>query len=244
MEIYYYCSYTGSPCGFNLGKLEFDGGAPTARTLSGGPFDPLIRRCFDHGIVKNAYGFLPTAPRWFLLIEDLEFRDADNTRFYMNIALVTEKVDQYERWMKKGPSKEAIAELCRQTMVIDRTSEYGFKVDGAYLTKLIECSFGSLFTPVVPNTTGEGPFFELSSPSADLKEAALDLGLSDSTKELTRVPDGGSWAKLVKKKKSRPSSPVRPHQKHTITLKGKYGLLILAVLALLLILTIWSKSKS
>lgn len=243
MEIYYYCSYTGSPCGFILGKYAFDSDVTRVPTLSSEKIDPLIERCFEYGVVQKAFGpLLSETNRRFLLVKDLNFRDADNTRFYMNIALVTEKMDQYERWMKKGPSKEAIDELCRQTIVIDRTSKFGFKVDGAYLTKLIDCSFGSLFTPVASNATGEGPFFELSSASADLKEAALDLGLSDSTKELTRVPDGGSWAYLAKKKKSRPSNSVRPHQKHTITQKGKYGLLILAALALLLILTIWSKA--
>ena len=59
MNLYYYCSYDGSPVGFRIGRIDALSRDEKIE-LSSEKIEPFIRRCFETGLVRSAFGKIPS----------------------------------------------------------------------------------------------------------------------------------------------------------------------------------------
>lgn len=228
MDIYYYCSYTGSPVGFILGKLSNAHEVEEPLALSGEKIEPLIRNCFELGMVRSACGLLTQAPkRYFLLFKKLVARGGrDELDYYLNIAFVTENQQQYLQWLDEDNTitEDAIAQAGRETILVDRESDFGYKVSGKSLEVLTKMKFGSLLRKCRVAAREDGLYFELASHDADTDEVMQALGISSEERDLELISEDGNWVRVIKKKAKLSRIPI----------------LILILLAAVILL-VWSK---
>lgn len=228
MEVYYYCSYTGSPVGFILGKLSNVRETEEPLELSEEQIDPLIRSCFELGMVRGACGLLTEEPKsYFLLFKKLVARGGqDALEYYLNIAFVTEDQQQYLQWLDvDGTVSKDVAQACRETISLNRKSDFGYDVNGRSLAALTKMKFGSLLKNCRTAALEDGLYFELASHNADTDKVMQALGISCKDWDLESIPEGGNWVRVIKKKAKLSHIPIL------------VPLLLLAAVALL----VWSK---
>lgn len=204
MEIYYYCSYTGSPVGFQLGKLNTENGK-----LSSENIPLLIRRCFSQGMVRKACGWLLEEEKYFLLVKDLtakgkESNEADE--YYLNIALVSGQYNDYQKWLSdKTTEEQEISNSIRDTMSLRGDPRFGFTVHLDRIAALTEQSFGGLFAGISPKE--EETYFQGLSPNLSERELIDILAIPSDDYDLKKLrPDTqreGTWFRLGKKKERR-----------------------------------------
>lgn len=199
MDVYYYCSYKGSPVGFILGKLSNVNKTEDTLTLSKDNIEPLIQQCFELGMIRKAYGILPQKPdHYFLLLKKLVAkRGSDDLDYYLNVAFVTEDQEQYNQWMCEDGSvtEAAVAQTVRETILVDHESDFGYKISSKALAKLVGKKFGSL----LGKWGADGTYFELASQNTDPDDVIKALGLADGTVTLESLPENRNWTQLFKK---------------------------------------------
>ncbi len=208
MDIYYYCSYTGSPVGYILGCLTYNPNQSANYTLSRKRIPPVIRRFFEYDTVCNAFGILPAEPKqYYLMMKNLTAKGDKNgeaPEYYLNLAFVTQDVDEYKRLLRAGGgTSEDIAVMIKDSMELDRTSDFGFTIRPDRLKKLVKGSFRSVF-----ESSGAlervNTFLEVDSPQADLTYLTENLELSDPERTLSFLPEAPKWVVYSKKKQTRP----------------------------------------
>lgn len=201
MDIYYYCSYTGSPVGFYIGKLTSADRYMETTELTGGNVPLLLSRCFTQGVVCKAFGQLEQGS-YFFLIKGLSAKGTDPmepAEYFINFAFVTDKASEFEQWMKRtSDSEQSIADAIKDTVQIDEKSRCGFLIRGSAVQKLVQMSFGSLFYDIKPQK--DTVCFELISEKTDLSELAEALGLNEY-KYCRHIQ--GKWFQFSKKKRVR-----------------------------------------
>jgi len=124
MEIYYNCSYTGSPVGFIPGRLQYVTGQSEDYVLSHEQIPLLIQRCFDFAIVRKACGrwrLTGSDPVYFLLVKGLTVDEGQDERgidklseYYLNFALTTTDRSEYEDWLAVEDDTKETAETLRK----------------------------------------------------------------------------------------------------------------------------------
>lgn len=206
MQLYYNCNYSGSPAGFNLGKIILDSKMPDIVLLSEEGINPFIMDCFDFGTVRKACGVLPDDPsKYFILIKDLEAQGTkpeDPKEYWPNIALIADSKDQFISWLTKGDhSEQEIADTVRDSMKIDRTNHFGYVVRTEQAVSLTKKSFKSLFSGCDIQIAESGICIEKSFASTNFEQLAENLHLSDSTRELKKI-GSGRWVSYCKKKRT------------------------------------------
>lgn len=204
MEVYYYCSYTGSPVGFQLGRLDFASGK-----LSDEGIPPLIRRCFSRGMIRKACGFLPDAEKYFVLVKDLTAKRltaADAEEYYLNIAFVSERLEDYQKWLSsEDVAQQAVADKIRDTMSLRGDPVFGFTVHMEQAQKLFDLPVGTLFKGILPkeHTT----YFQVLSSNISPDELQSTLNLSNDDCVLEKLQSDslreGNWFQFCKKKTDR-----------------------------------------
>lgn len=230
MNIYYYCSYSGSPVGYILGSLNYIPGETKNYSLSDGNIPQMIRKCFESGTVRKAFGAFPTGSDYsgyFLLIKKLVAQgteEKESTEYYINIAFVTKDRTEYLGWLRNGETKQEIAEKIRRTIDIDLTNDFGFTVNPQELEKLVKSSFGSLLEGV-GKSEKEDICIELASSRTDLDDLKKALRLSDSVKDFYQVSNLERWVCYGKKKVP---------QERWIVLFFTISVLIIATIAVLI----------
>lgn len=204
MEIYYYCSYTGSPVGFQLGRLDFESGK-----LSGENIPPLIRRCFSRGMICRACGRLPGEEKYFVLVKDLTAKKsnaADAEEYYINVAFVSRHLEDYRKWSSSGNmTQQALADMIRDTMSLHSDPAFGYTVRVDLAKKLNEVVLGNLFNGILPKN--EATDFQVLSPHMSPEELGemLSIVKADYTVEKLRLDQQrpGNWFRISKKKDRR-----------------------------------------
>lgn len=182
MKLYYYCSYTESPVGYILGRLNYDSCQTKNYRLSKENIPPLIRKCFESGIIRRAVGILPSESKstYFLLVKKLTAKTGegnDALNYYLNLALETEERAEFDNWLRKETTTaEELADAIKLTIELDQTSDFGFTVRCSELKSLVQHSFRSLFPNVSLND--KAIYFKLSSAQID----------SSRLKELIGIP--------------------------------------------------------
>ena len=203
MDIYYYCSYTGSPVGFQLGKLNAETGK-----LSSENIPLLIRRCFSRGMVRKACGRLPGEEKYFLLVKDLTAKgkasdEADE--YYLNIALTSSQYADYEKWLSDETEEREIADSIRDTMSLRGDPTFGFTVCKEQIAALTGLSFRNLFRGIAPKE--EGTYIQVLSPNLSERDLKDILAITDDNCNLKKQGADkqreGAWFYFDKKKERR-----------------------------------------
>ncbi|MDE7244713.1 MAG: hypothetical protein K2O18_12175 [Oscillospiraceae bacterium] len=147
MEIYYYCSYTGSPTGFQLGKLTNAGQNMGLLALEKQNVSELIQRCFDLRAVRRAYQYPPEpneSNEFFFLLKGLTAQGKgpdEPEMYYINFAVVTGREAEFQKCFRGGDVSDCeIAEAVRGTIQPDPNSEFGFQIRGEKAAKLLKLS--------------------------------------------------------------------------------------------------------
>lgn len=207
MEVYYYCSYTGSPVGFQLGKLD-----PASGKLIGENIPPLLRRCFSQGMIRKACGCLPGEEKYFVLVKDLTAKKSaagDAEEYYLNIALVSDQVEDYRMWLTcKTIPEQTIADLIRDTMSLHGDPSFGFTVHTDKIKNLSGMALGDSFRGI--QAKEDDSYFQVLSPNLRSEEVQDALNLPNNGYMLEKLRSDtshdGNWFHFVKKKEKRTPS--------------------------------------
>lgn len=227
MKLYCYCSYDGSPVGFQMGVCQWDNAAKGRLNLSKEGVDPFIRACFESGLVRGGFGRIPNRAEseYFLLVKKLNHAK-ETIQYYINVAITSNNWSDLVR-MVNGDS-QALAKEIAQGMQPSSENEFGYLLDA---TGWENITFGNLCdsTPQMRRDVSEN--------------GSMYLALSTSNMErLTALADEIALGK-------NPSWCLAPHEKNVVrygkkALAGKRmrrALLLAAAVFLLAILMILSK---
>ena len=137
MKVWFYCSYSGSPVGFQLGVIDT---ASPSEHLSPGKPHRLLDRCLSYQGVKEAFGKIPGTSS-YVAVRPISRREGD--RVYLNFAFETEDAGEFNSivdFIKRYRSKDsALFRLMLPTVVEDmHDSSFGIRVNVEELTKIIE----------------------------------------------------------------------------------------------------------
>lgn len=202
MEIYYYCSYKGSPVGFQLGKLKYPSEGSKLHALDAQGIPQQVQRCFDQNIVRKVCKRSAEEKEYILLAKGLTAKGKqpeDPAEYYINFALVTDSETDCQMWLREdGTSEQAIADAIRDTMELDRQSAFGFTVRGDKLDALLSMSYRKLFEGAAEKEQ-DGILLEAISPNTTAEQ--LQKALRLDALEGGRL--NGNWFKFCKKKESR-----------------------------------------
>lgn len=212
MDIYYYCTYSRSPVGYVLGTLAYHPNQSSNYELKEENIEPLIRKCFEQGRVQKGFGLLPNSSKYFVLVKSLDAEGTtdEDADYNMNIAFVTKDRETYRNLLREGnDQKQGIANALKETMEINRKSDFGFTVRPRKLNELLEKSFRSLFdendkSPVSHALESAEPYtyFGLLSSQTDLDDLRKSLGLVEQDKALKWMPNSKKWVIYCKKKRT------------------------------------------
>lgn len=198
MKLYYYCSYDGSPSGFRLGKAELNE-ENEIQELSDMQINPFIRRCFETGLVRSAFGKIPEGSgesKYFLIKKKLT-GIKENCKYYMNIAIVCESWIEFNKLMQEGGSKEQLTEAILRSIQQDKSSEYGYCIRNQQALEVFEQFFGTVCGSTKQYLDDiqkdNSIYFTLSSSSPDLESLEQSLKLNEvinnENKEIKKVED-------------------------------------------------------
>lgn len=216
IEVIYYCSYTGSPVGFLMGKLMYNPNQHENYVLSTefGLIDPTIRKCFENGMFHAAIGVLPNngSNLYFLLIKKLLSKGKTETapdNYYLDLAIITKNKNTFSQWIKNGSSPQEIADAIRDTMEIDGHNDNGFTVRPHELNNLLDKSFGTLFHGAEFSLDNREFAIRTTFGDPDPDDLAEGLNLSNRTWHFTISKFDKKWAIYHKKQKIWDKKPYR-----------------------------------
>ena len=154
MDLYYNCSYDNSPVGFCIGKISHvnlgDLQPENILELSEKNIDPFIRKCFESGVIRTAYGKMPSElsqykDDYFILKKKM-IQKEENGNYYMNIALAGLTWDQFSAFMKYEikDTNKVLADLVRKSIRQDTNSVFGYHVCGDRIEDLLNFKYANV----------------------------------------------------------------------------------------------------
>lgn len=203
MDVYYYCSYTKSPVGFRLGKIDAEKADGSICELSSEHINSFIWKCFSTSAVRKACGQIPQeteeSSQYFLLLKSRQPVIIDGIEYFINFALVTGEKEEYERWFQSAAQDEAaVLQAIRTTMVLNGASEFGFLVRPGKIRLLTKQSYRKLFEEISPSA--EGTYLETASAQTGQAQLLDMLGLTEY--DVRRLGQG-NWVYIKKKQQLR-----------------------------------------
>lgn len=163
MDVYYYCSYTGSPVGFKPGKIsmepeEISGCEDSVCSLWQEDIPDLIRKWFEDGRIRKCIGYVIKDLGYFLLVKNLtaEGREStDPSRYFLNFAIVTPDKEEFDRMFQGEKASDSVSDpeeitaALRDTISIspDSSGEFGFTVSRDRLNALLKRPLYTLIEP-------------------------------------------------------------------------------------------------
>lgn len=207
MEIYYYCSYKGSPTGFRVGKINTDTVPKTGNiALSPEGIDPFIRRVFESGLMIGAFGKIPskTDTRYFLLKKKLEMK-VDDRNYYLNIALVDNDPDKVFTLLHLSTDKDKLAAVITNTMELSKENKFGYTIKAEKLQELLKCGYGSVCNYKSTLAKPYDFFYAtLITETPDVDRLNKDLGVAKDSDTRFDVSHTGDKLFSVKKNRAKP----------------------------------------
>lgn len=206
MNLYYYCSYDGSPVGFRIGRIDALSRDEKIE-LSSEKIEPFIRRCFETGLVRSAFGKIPSdadsEKKFFLLKKKLIEKKAD-CNYYMNVAVVEEEWDKFCSLLQDGP--ESLATAVMRSIEPSGENAFGYKVYTQELSKVLECRFASVCNcneTRINNVQKNDAFYAtLSTETPDTDALKKSLGIVQGSSTHTEITKESGKVFCFEKKKS------------------------------------------
>lgn len=190
MDLYYYCSYDGSPVGFRIGKVDVSSQETKMQELSGEHIEPFIRRCFENGLVRSAFGKIPSnevlKKKYFLLKKKLVGKK-DSCNYYMNIALVDNEWDRFNSLMQNSDNETTLAEAVMDSIQQHKDDDFGYKVDTGKLSEILSIGYAGICNSNdkrMQSVQNDDVFFTtLSTEKPDVYVLKSGLGIAQGSDE-------------------------------------------------------------
>lgn len=137
MITYVYCSYSGSPCGYRLGKFDSNQEKDIIR-LDSEKINSAIIKVLKNDFIKTAYGNIPNTDEYIVVLKDLEFeskRDAEVRKKYFNFAFAfasAELAYEFSRKLMMSMKNNAVKNLdyFDSFVVVDKKDKaFGLTID-------------------------------------------------------------------------------------------------------------------
>ena len=134
MFVYVYCSYDGSPVGFQLGRITYDASRTENYALEDLERPSLITKSFIFGTISRAWGWNKEDENYFAL-----YKDIDGSGWYMNFAFEFSEFDELKRFKGHVDSltRQDFVSACL-SFVLKSTDEFGVQIDAEKLRSFIE----------------------------------------------------------------------------------------------------------
>ncbi|MBR0281878.1 MAG: hypothetical protein IJQ81_09830 [Oscillibacter sp.] len=154
MKVWFYCSYSGSPVGFQLGYVDTESLSEGENRLVAGTPHPLLNRCLSYQGVKEAFGKIP-ATNSYVAVRPISRLEGD--RVYLNFAFETDSAIEFAsivQYMDTYRTHDRdLFDIMLPTVIEDtRDSSFGIHVNGRELQKVIR---GMLQPPASAPWKGE-----------------------------------------------------------------------------------------
>ena len=147
MQIYYYCSYEGSPAGYHIGRITDSSCDNGLQELSIDKINPFIRQCFEIGMIRSGFGEIPgsveTPQQYFLLKKKLTAIKT-NVKYYINFAIVTGDWEEFKTLMKKENTEAEIINNFLESIEPAPLFYFGYRIRTERLKKISSCGYGGI----------------------------------------------------------------------------------------------------
>ena len=154
MDIYFNCSYDNSPVGFQIGKLSeihSTNIVPECNMdLSEKNINAFIRKCFESGLIRSAYGKMPSdlseSDGEYFFIKKKMIHKIDGCNYYMNIAMTGLKWEEFTTLMDDSniSVQEDLAKLIADGIKKDDTNIFGYTICGENILKLLDFKYADV----------------------------------------------------------------------------------------------------
>ena len=145
MQIYYYCSYEGSPAGYHIGKVETSSYDIDLQEPSCDKINPFIQQCFENGIVRGGYGKIPESADTYFLLKKKFTATKEKVKYYINFAIVTDEWTEFEALMQKENTETEIINNYLESIKPDTLFYFGYRIQTEKIKKISSCGYGSIF---------------------------------------------------------------------------------------------------
>ncbi len=150
LRLWLYCSYTGSPVGFQLGFVDFDAKEMEKDTLTFGEdeADPLLKRCFFTQGVHGAEGRVPEK-NIYILVKKLPVENGDGVNLNVNFAWETNNLEWFQcihTYFRGKEDKEIFSKISTCLIADESEIEFGFHFDRSKL-----CAWKNSIIDTPPN---------------------------------------------------------------------------------------------
>ena len=136
-KIYFYCSYQGSPVGFQHAQVVFQNFSEIGSvSLQKTPRDDFYRKFFDTSLIKGAHGFVAENGKYLILVKHIDQ--------YKNFAIEADDFLEYESAWEKiseilATSTEELIDFLDKILEQDTSdSKFGFKLDAEEFRKFVD----------------------------------------------------------------------------------------------------------
>ena len=232
MKVWFYCSYSGSPVGFQLGYVDTESLSEAENHLVAGTPNPLLNRCLSYQGVKEAFGKIPGTTS-YVAVRPVSRREDD--RVYLNFAFETDDATEFAsvvRYMDKYRERDRdLFDIMLPTVIEDvRDSSFGIHVNGRELQKVIKAMRQS---PASVAWTGE--FYVCTKDPEQGRELAENLRLAKIYHDaapavISDTKRGPAWSVLGAKGEIAPIE-----QEGTPIPFGKIAVITIVLLSVILI---------
>lgn len=139
LRLWLYCSYTGSPVGFQLGFVDYDAKGMEKDILTAGSdkVDPLLKRCFFAQGVHGAEGCVPEK-NIYILVKKLPIGEVNDRKLNVNLAWETDNTDLFKRlkaYFHDGKDEDIFSSVSNFLILDESETEFGFYFDRSKLWK-------------------------------------------------------------------------------------------------------------
>lgn len=219
MDIYFYCSYTGSPVGFIIGQIQdvSSGTGDTPPMLGDKDINPFIRLCFENGVIRNSCGAIPetfeNAAKYFFVhksSKSVTISENPSVQYYINVAFLCNTKEEFSnvfnRWYDQ--SDEMFNQSILETIKINRSTKFGYEVSYPKLLELISQTRDSNMYHLLELLTNGNSIYDFSTKAPDLFNLARLL-TNNTNERYELVPIEKSSYFLLQKKKTARTALIR-----------------------------------
>lgn len=185
MQIYYYCSYEGSPAGYHIGKIKGSSCDKELQELSDDDINPFIRQCFENGMFRSGFGKIPedtNAQQQYFLLKKKLTAMKENVKYYINFAIVTGNWEELKTLMEKENTEKEIVNNFLESIEPAPLFDFGYRIRTAQLKKISSCGYGGICEWINPKylkimEQSNALFIETSKEKPDIEALEENLML-------------------------------------------------------------------
>lgn len=206
MILYYYCSYDGSPVGFQIGFIDTKHIEDGLQKIPEQNYKKgiFIANCLESGLIQSGFGVVPQKdeekkPLYFIIKKKLLHKENEKN-YYINIAFISKKWDEFSTLLHGDCPEDKITATIGSSIIINKDSTFGYDIDVSKVDDIRALSFKNVCGLVDDDWLKKIEqdnilYLTLSTASPDLDLLKKMLGLKSTEKEF--FPLGKDGEKMV-----------------------------------------------